>query len=107
MTETKKDLGNQGGVTGGVQEKTGGVPAGEDTVPHTSVKPSVGRIVLFYGIEANGMLEHPAIITQVHSDEVVNLTIFLNAAMPQWRTSVQLYDPNRPRPSYWRWPPRV
>jgi hypothetical protein len=50
-------------------------------------KPSLGRIVLFRSEPANGVNEHPAIITRVWSDTCVNLTVFLDAGAPFIATS--------------------
>lgn len=70
------------------------------------MKPSLGRIVLFHGIDSNGTREHPAIITRVWTDVCINLTVFLDYGEVILKTSVN-YDENFDNEFGWRWPPRV
>lgn len=73
------------------------------------MKPTIGRIVLFglksYTIEGEDgkYLQAPAIITKVHTDELVNLTVFLDSGL-EYKTSVPFGDGE---PNTWIWPPRV
>jgi len=63
------------------------------------MKPAIGRIVIFRGLEANGSMEHPAIITRCWSDRdtkecavMVNLTVLPDTQPPFVCSSVQLFD---------------
>ena len=69
-------------------------------------KPSLGRIVIFHGLESNGINEHPAIINRVWSDTTVNLTVFPDNNSPIVKTSVVL-DESKQQTAGWRWPERV
>ena len=76
-------------------------------------KPSVGRIVHYYG-ENFKLGEQPqaAIITFVWSDDLVNLCAFSEEGMPRPKQSVMLipienYIAAEPYPPYCVWPPRV
>lgn len=80
------------------------------------MKPSIGRIVL-YSLSAvesaiNWQRECAAIITSVHSDRVVNLTVFTDATWGEPAesikriTSVELSKSGAPEDGTWRWPPR-
>ncbi len=71
------------------------------------MKPSLGRIVLYHGIESNGVLEHPAIITRVWSDTCVNLTVFCDYSSVVTIKSSVVQDEDMKQESGWRWPPRV
>jgi hypothetical protein len=67
-------------------------------------KPTVGRIVHFTP-RANqdpGPDPWAAMVTRVHSDSVVNLTVFPPAGTPAPETQVELGA----GPRTWRWPPR-
>lgn len=68
------------------------------------MKPSVGRIVHYKSTDEsahwNHADTHPAIITRVHSDTCVNLTVFPDANESVTRTSCVLGQ-------QWEWPPRV
>lgn len=86
----------------------------------TVQKPSLGRIVLVpaLGIANNGAEQAPAVITRVWSQTAdgawtVNLRVLADSAeVPQWRTSVLLYDTQELADAAsstfvaW-WPPRV
>lgn len=70
-------------------------------------KPSVGRIVL-YTPDMNDpphtrTAPLPAIVTAVHSDTCVNLSVFNDGAADFKKTSVVKGD----GPFNWNWPPRV
>jgi hypothetical protein len=76
-------------------------------------KPSVGRIVHYYG-ENFKLGEQPqaAIITFVWSDDLVNLCAFSEEGMPRPKQSVTLIqtEPHTPTEFYTPycvWPPRV
>lgn len=63
------------------------------------MKVTAGRTVICRGIESNGALEHPAIVTRAWSDRdlaegpiAVNLTVLPDAAMPVLRGSVLMFD---------------
>lgn len=66
-------------------------------------KPTIGRIVHF--IEHDGAKPVPAVITEVHSDTCVNLSVIPNQhhKSPYLVTSVTTYEGSQPR---WMWPPR-
>lgn len=76
-------------------------------------KPSVGRIVLFRSNQIKDVgfdgAEVPAIITAVHSDDCVNLTVFRDAQDPVPITSVNYAEDFEASGQglAWRWPPRV
>lgn len=57
-----------------------------------SNRPTPGRIVTLKGFDSNGINEHPAIITRVWRDDLVNLTVFPDAAVPTSFTSVVLME---------------
>lgn len=70
------------------------------------MKPSIGRIVIFTGKEAekNTQKECPAVIVTVCSDTWVNLRLLTDSAdTPEWITSVSQGEGERS----WRWPERV
>lgn len=84
------------------------------------MKPSIGRFVHVIGpdAESNGAYVASAVITHVWSDDLVNVTIFPDGAMPLSRTSVKLYASEdeargitlndvRFPPNQAFWPPRV
>jgi hypothetical protein len=75
--------------------------------------PSIGRIVIFQQSEleapVNGSREHPAIITRVWSDQMVNLTVLFDSSGAAPRGSIYL-ESSDSRPAQgpsWHWPPRV
>ena len=70
------------------------------------MKPSIGRIVIHHGVQSNGEQRHPAIITRVWSDELVNLTVFPDNGFPISQTSQSLIDPNEGLIG-WYWPNKV
>ena len=64
-------------------------------------KPSIGRIVIFNAGEES---EAPAIITKVHNDTCVNLTVFGSNVAPTMNSSVVFGN----KGGYsWSWPTRV
>jgi hypothetical protein len=67
------------------------------------MKPTVGRIVHYRGDEFNGVSVHPAIVTRVWNDGLVNLTVFPDAHAPIVRTSVYLLskDDNAKNTAFW------
>jgi hypothetical protein len=67
------------------------------------MKPTIGRIVHF--IEQDGAKPLPAVITEVHSDTCVNLSVIPNVEhkSPHLVTSVTNHEGSQPR---WMWPPR-
>lgn len=76
------------------------------------MKPSIGRIVHFQSNE--GTLA--AIITAVHPDNHVNLTVFAPNRVPGWITLGQKGTPEEtplipyaeePTLGHWNWPPRA
>lgn len=73
-------------------------------------KPSIGRIVHFYG-EDGGLDPSPAIITKVHSDTMVNLRVFYDEGTPERVTSVPLFETREGGGAqtnrFCIWPPRV
>lgn len=85
-------------------------------------RPSVGRIVLFHESDGdigqfasgtNGTRIHPAVITRVWSDEMVNLHVMFDASPSEPRNSVhripedQFTEGEDYIDGGWRWPPRV
>lgn len=58
---------------------------------------------MLYGHESNGTKCHPAIITHVHSDQCVNLTVFLNGNAPMSFLSVYHFLAGQSE-LYWDWP---
>lgn len=61
--------------------------------------PTIGRTVIVLGIEANGALEQPAIITRSFSERdtrdcpaCVNLTVLPDSQMPRLCGSVTLFE---------------
>jgi hypothetical protein len=89
-------------------------------------KASVGRVVHYYegdfepvnrdsphGRGTNGTRIHPAIITQVYTDDCVNLIVFLDGTGPHVRTSMTrlpdevFVEGMHCTNSGWRWPERV
>ena len=73
--------------------------------------PTTGRIVLVTNLSkvVNGKTEFPAIITAVHSDEVINCRVFEDSVdRPMWYTSVTHEGTagSGYQGQTWRWPPR-
>ena len=61
--------------------------------------PTIGRIVIVRGIASNGAYEQPAVITRAWGTQdtaagaiAVNLTVLLDNAPPQYRSSVMLFE---------------
>jgi len=56
--------------------------------------PSIGRIVIVVGeaVARNGGDLAPAIITRVHSPELINATTFPDADAPMRVTSIRLFE---------------
>lgn len=56
--------------------------------------PSVGRVVLVQGVQANanGATVAPALITRVWNDGMINCTVLPDASAPVPATSVRLFD---------------
>jgi hypothetical protein len=81
------------------------------------MKPSIGRIVLVKLMDMdmgmpriiNGTNEHPAIVTAVHPDTMINARVLQDSdAMPIWATSISRELEGRDNNgTTWRWPPRV
>ena len=73
-----------------------------------SSMPTIGRIVHYTIAEneepVNGSCTFPAIITFVHSEDLVNLQVFYDAYPNEnhWKTSV---NRNNAPNSSWDWPP--
>jgi hypothetical protein len=65
------------------------------------MKPSIGRIVHFNGGPNAPVVA--AIITAVHNDELVNLTIFSSVGATGGVENVKLGE----GVGTWNWPPRV
>lgn len=70
-------------------------------------RPSLGRIVIYRGLESNGSNEHPAIVNRVWTPECVNLTVLPDCGTPTAKTSVLPIDPANKEATGWFWPPRV
>lgn len=79
------------------------------------IKPTVGRVVLFRpssnsvepGFSFYGQQPCAAVVAYVHSDTMVNLTVFDHVGNPHSRTSVPLVqdDDEYPQGSYCEWMP--
>lgn len=75
--------------------------------------PSIGRIVIYRqsGNErpVNGTTDHPAVITRVWSESVVNLHVMYDAAPPTPVTSVPQLGSGLAQPGErcWFWPERT
>lgn len=65
------------------------------------IKPTIGRVVWFHPNETADVLA--AIVTYVHDDKTVNLTVFSKHGHPSGVTIVPLYqnEPNEERPASW------
>lgn len=61
------------------------------------MKPSIGRTVLFHPTPA---ITQAAVIVYVHSDTMVNLTVFDNNGVPSGMTSISFVDQGQPRPEF-------
>lgn len=77
-------------------------------------QPSVGRIVLVPMDPAknNGSNTAPAVITRVWDDTTVNVHIWPDGWVSEWRTSLNYVDgfpeDSVPRELFrWTWPPRT
>lgn len=70
-------------------------------------RPSLGRIVIYRGLESNGSNEHPAIVNRVWSEDCVNLTVLPDCGEPTVKTSATSIDPANKEATGWFWPPRV
>lgn len=72
------------------------------------IKPSVGRVVHFFpkedswafGFYVRGGKPHAAIVTAVHSDTMVNLSVFDHNGNQFSRTSVELLQEENPDKGY-------
>jgi uncharacterized protein (DUF2132 family) len=53
-------------------------------------KPSIGRVVHF--LRGTQVKPSPAIVTYVHSDVLVNVTVFKDCAAPDFATSVKFVE---------------
>ena len=75
------------------------------------MKPTIGRIVHYHDVDNGGPAPMAAIVTFVHSDNMVNLAAFGHDGELQQRTSVHLVQPEDemqvPNFSHATWPPRV
>ena len=70
------------------------------------MKPSIGRIVIYTGKEAevNTQKQCPAVVVAVWSDTCVNLRLLTDSSdAPPWVTSVTEGTGERS----WKWPERV
>lgn len=67
----------------------------------TFIKPTIGRVVLFYPAGFSPEVEQPnaAIITHVHSDDLINVVRFDGNGEASGRTSVILIQPGDPAPT--------
>jgi hypothetical protein len=79
-----------------------------------SITPTVGRIVWWWQSEAPADAAAPgdkqpeaAVVTYVHSNDLVNLTVFNRNGVPRAATSVVLWQDGQPRPiaSFAEWMP--
>jgi hypothetical protein len=82
----------------------------QTTAPVSVITPTVGRVVWFWvGAENEGQPE-AAIVTYVHGDRMVNLTVFDHNGRPGERRSVHLAQPgdtgkDRPVACFATWMP--
>lgn len=56
------------------------------------MQPTIGRIVILKGLNANFTDEHPAIITRVWSDTCVNVCVFPDSLPPESHLSINLFE---------------
>lgn len=92
-------------------------------IPGDAPHLAVGRIVIIHGIESNGTMQHPAIVTRVWSQitrhdfgefsgGAINAKVFYDSdAAPQWMTQwLQAVEYGGKRPAgngqkvWWSWP---
>lgn len=84
--------------------------ASDYVAPPPNRTVAVGRIVLFHpgaGVElptSTSADAHPAIITRVWEDDMVNLMVFPDAGTPIAVTSVHHGDPAATTGNCWSWP---
>lgn len=65
------------------------------------IKPTIGRVVWFYEPFVPDVPEQAqaAIVAFVHSDTLVNLTVFDSQGIPHGRTSITLRQPGEVSPA--------
>ena len=72
------------------------------------IKPTIGRVV-WYWCQKNQTQPQAAVVAYVHSDTMVNLTVFDENGIPHARTSVFLYqgqeNTERPAAIFCEWMP--
>ncbi len=80
----------------------------ENLKKESKMSPTIGMAVVYNQPQVeegfNGHRDHAAVITDVHSDTLVNLKVFFDCGPVDDRTSVELWnpgDPTKPRKSYW------
>jgi len=77
----------------------------------TPMKPTVGQIVIYrmHQSEApiNGAHEHPAVVTRVWNDAMVNLHVMFDGRAAEPIGSVSHASVVHPFARAWRWPERV
>jgi hypothetical protein len=70
--------------------------------------PTIGRVVHYQSYGTPGgefqSLQHPAIVTEVHSDGVVGLFV-INPTGQYFTREVPFSE--TPKPGHWSWPPKV
>lgn len=82
-------------------------PAGAELLP-LRAKPAVCRIVLVCTPRMiGGQNVHAAIITRVHSDDVVNVLLIPDGEAPYPIPDVPYSEPPQAGVITWRWPPRT
>lgn len=74
------------------------------------IKPTIGRVVLFWDRSPDRPLQtqaHAALVAYVHSDNMVNLSVFDAEGRPHPQTSVRLLqdDEEAPNGPYCEWMP--
>ena len=70
-----------------------------------TITPTVGRIVLFHS--APGTPEQASIITEVHSDRLISVTVFPTDGPPEVARKVPLQQPedDEPTSAHCKWMP--
>lgn len=74
------------------------------------IKPSIGRVVWFWisgDIPDRGAQPNAALVTFVHNDELVNLTVFSDVGYPGAYTNIPLWqgEGERPQGRHCEWMP--
>lgn len=85
------------------------LPVASEAAPAAApAKPALCRWVLVRTpTKIGGQNEHAAVITRVHSDELVNVTLHPDGEIPYPVSRIYRADSAEAGSITWRWPPRV